>query len=164
MKNDSTLSASHRPERGFTLVEIMIVVVIIGLLAAMGIPAFEKVRTNSLASRIANDFRVFSGAFETHALEVGMWPPDGNFNSLPASAQPYLEGTAWTQSPMDGGYWDWEGVGRHGFTASVNLHDGNSVLSAAVVTRVDELLDDGNLSSGNFRQVGGSNNVLVLQF
>lgn len=39
--------------KAFTLVEIMIVIVIIGLLAAMAIPAFQKVKQNSLEKRIA---------------------------------------------------------------------------------------------------------------
>ena len=38
---------NNRSKQGFTLVEIMIVVVIIGLLAAMAIPAFQKVRSSS---------------------------------------------------------------------------------------------------------------------
>ncbi|MGB0414704.1 MAG: prepilin-type N-terminal cleavage/methylation domain-containing protein, partial [Coraliomargarita sp.] len=37
-----------KSKKGFTLVEIMIVVVIIGLLAAMAIPAFQKVRENAI--------------------------------------------------------------------------------------------------------------------
>lgn len=39
--------------KAFTLVEIMIVIVIIGLLAAMAIPAFQKVKQNSLERRIS---------------------------------------------------------------------------------------------------------------
>jgi prepilin-type N-terminal cleavage/methylation domain-containing protein len=142
------------PRSGFTLVEIMVVVVIIGLLAAMAIPAFQKVRLNSYASRIANDFRIFAGSFEIHALEVGAWPEDGNGNSLPASAEPYFEGTAWYSPAPNGGNWDWE-LNRFGFLASIALTDGGGSSDSALYTRVDDILDDGNLSTGSFRQVSG---------
>jgi len=146
---------------GFTLVEIMIVVIIVGLLAAMAVPAFLKARNYSYASRIANDFRIFAGAFEVHALEVGVWPEDGSGNSLPASAQPYFEGTAWYKTPPNGGYWDWE-VNRLGYVASVGLSEGTGTLDSAVFERVDDILDDGDLSTGLFRKV--SNRYLyVLQ-
>lgn len=48
--------------RAFTLVEIMIVIVVIGLLAAMAIPAFKKVRNSSIEKTLINDARVLSAA------------------------------------------------------------------------------------------------------
>ena len=59
-------------KKGFTLVEIMIVVVIIGLLAAMAIPAFQKVRIASQNKAIVNNLRQLYGAAQQYFLEHGV--------------------------------------------------------------------------------------------
>ena len=61
-----------RTQKGFTLVEIMIVVVIIGLLAAMAIPAFQKVRRSSTKSTMANDIKQLAGAANQYFMEFGV--------------------------------------------------------------------------------------------
>ncbi len=60
-----------KSSKGFTLVEIMIVVVIIGLLAAMAIPAFQKVRTASQTKAILNNLRQLNSAAQQYYLEKG---------------------------------------------------------------------------------------------
>lgn len=60
-----------RKTQGFTLVEIMIVVVIIGLLAAMAIPAFQKVRTSSQDKAVLNNARQLGAAADQYFLEFG---------------------------------------------------------------------------------------------
>ena len=54
---------------GFTLVEIMIVVAIIALLAAIAVPNFLRARKRSQATRILNDLRVIDAAQEQYAIE-----------------------------------------------------------------------------------------------
>jgi prepilin-type N-terminal cleavage/methylation domain-containing protein len=55
---------------GFTLVEIMIVVAIIGLLAALAIPSFMKARTTSQKNACINNLRQIEAAKEQWALET----------------------------------------------------------------------------------------------
>ena len=56
--------------RGFTLVEIMIVVAIIALLAAIAVPGFLRARKRSQASRILNDLRMIDAAVDQYAVET----------------------------------------------------------------------------------------------
>ena len=56
---------------GFTLVEIMIVVAIIALLAAIAVPGFLRARKRSQATKILNDLRMIDGAVDQYAIETG---------------------------------------------------------------------------------------------
>ena len=59
----------NKMKQGFTLVEIMIVVAIIGLLAAIAIPSFMKARTTSQANACINNLRQIEAGKEQWALE-----------------------------------------------------------------------------------------------
>ena len=66
-----TMKMNLRSRRtGFTLVEIMIVVAIIALLAAIAVPGFLRARKRSQASRIINDLRLIDSAIDQYAIET----------------------------------------------------------------------------------------------
>ena len=55
---------------GFTLVEIMIVVAIIALLAAIAVPNFLRARKRSQATRVLEDLRMIDSAIDQYAIET----------------------------------------------------------------------------------------------
>src|SRR3982751_2626463 len=64
------LNKLNKRRGGFTLVEIMIVVAIIALLAAIAVPGFLRARKRSQASRILNDLRLIDAAVDQYAIET----------------------------------------------------------------------------------------------
>jgi len=60
----------NQKRAGFTLVEIMIVVAIIALLAAIAVPGFLRARKRSQASKILNDLRMIDAAIDQYAIET----------------------------------------------------------------------------------------------
>jgi prepilin-type N-terminal cleavage/methylation domain-containing protein len=60
----------NKKHAGFTLVEIMIVVAIIALLAAIAVPGFLRARKRSQASKMLNDLRMIDAAVDQYAIET----------------------------------------------------------------------------------------------
>ena len=130
----------------FTLVEIMIVVVIIGLLAAMAIPTFNKVRDHSRASRLANDFRQFASAYDRFLMEGNAKPPATGGGITPAGMDGYLP-SAYAETSVMGGFYWWSGPSSYVVLVGSTAND-------TMMRQVDAILDDGDLTTGEFIKAG----------
>ena len=157
----SRLSSSGA--RGFTLVEIMVVVMIIGLLAALAIPAYLRTQHATQNSRAVNDFRVFAQAFEIYCTENGVWPNNvsaGVIPNLPVPMNNDFKADVWQGVTTLGGKWNWD-KGNFGFAAGISIS--NFTCDDNQLTEIDAKLDDGNLNTGLFQKVSANRVMYILE-
>lgn len=88
-------------QKGFTLTEIMIVLLIIGMIAAIAVPSFVQSRQTARRNVCINNLRLISAAKEQAALENGYGE-----TFIPTQAQilPYIKGNTMPLCPGNGGY------------------------------------------------------------
>lgn len=136
----------------------MIVVVIIGLLATMAIPAINRMKRSAVSKRYLNDMRQIRDGVERYALEMGYYPPNGSA-SLHPSLSGYLPDSVMrsVQTPL-GGVWDWD-YQQSGVTAMISVWQFTA--DDLQLLDIDRTIDDGNLSTGMFRKANGKASYII---
>ncbi len=130
----------------------MVVVVIIGLLAAIAIPTMARLRRNAQNNRFMSDLRTFAQAFETYAMKKGTWPPNAGNGAVPTGMSGEFSDASWKAVNSLGGRWNWD-YKFNGVTAGIS-----TVLPTendAQMAQIDAKIDDGDLSKGIFRKING---------
>jgi len=148
------------------LVEITVVVVIIGLLAAASLPAYRLITLRSRAASVVNDLRTFSTVFITYSLQNGRYPDDGDPQVVPPQVAGQLPGNFSQRTPIGGVYkWNFD-IPADGVPAKaaiiIQAATGNSLLDDLdQLETVDKQIDDGNLATGNM-QLGSTNSLVFI--
>src|SRR5262249_40084240 len=146
-------STRHWPRsrtRAFTLVEIAVVVTLLGLLIAIGVPTYRRLTLKSKATATISDLRTFSATFVTYNLQQAKWPEaTGNAGEIPPELISALP-AAFTKPTPIGGYYEWLKDSIYG-KAAITISSANGSLAtddAELVEMIDQLMDDGNPSTG----------------
>ena len=143
---------ANRP--GFTLMEILIVVVILGILAAIVIPSFASATEDTRKAAFAQDIRAFETGILRYEIDNGQFPPDGGSGLVPPGLEPYVNVPKWQSGSPIGGVWDNETDDLLTVGMGVHFNGTGQTRDAAYMADIDKMLDDGVVTTGAFRVYG----------
>ncbi len=155
-----------RPARrmyGFTLVEILIVVVILGILAVIVMGRFTDSAVNSAQNTFISNTKSFATAAMLYHEKTGAFLEDSSSGDMPADFDDYVNPTMWTNGTPIGGVWDAE-LDSYGVKSAIGVHfDGTGdTQDDDFMTTIDSRFDDGDLLTGAFRKLADERFYYVL--
>ena len=80
----------RRTRRGFSLIELMTVMAVIGLLAALSVPRYRDMKRRAYSANVLSDFNTVRVAAYNYFADNSTYPPDGSAGTPPASMTNYL--------------------------------------------------------------------------
>jgi type II secretion system protein G len=168
--NCPNFSCQRARHRGFTLVEIMIVVAIIGLLCAIAVPGIINARTNAQRTYLTEELKDTSEAFQMYEADnqrlplqaAGVSTAISTAGSVPTGMALYMpKNSHWTVGTYGTWYWlYWPGA-IPGYQGFIYLYNPN--LSDADINFFDTKLDDGNPNTGAVIEYGPGTLIYAIQ-
>lgn len=156
---------SRRPGAGFTLVEVLIVVVILGVLASIVIPQFADATAQSSRSVFATNLKEYVKAAQLYRFDTGEYLEDSSSGVMPTGFDSYVDAGKWQAGTPIGGVWDAEYQDAGGVTSALGVHfDGSGVSRDDMfMADIDSMLDDGDLTTGVFRKIDADRYYFILK-
>ncbi len=154
-------------KRGFTLVEILVVIVILGIIAGIVIPSVKAASTEATQNVFATNLKSFHQAATYYYKKTGEFPPNASSGQVPSGMEDYVNEALWTKRTPIGGAWDvtWTTVdGETVCWVGVHFIDGASTYpETSFMQGIDALVDDGDLSAGAFIRFGPCQYFMKVQ-
>jgi prepilin-type N-terminal cleavage/methylation domain-containing protein len=148
---------------GFTLIEILIVVVILGLLAATVIAQFLGATEDAERTAFIANGNIFREQAKHYQLDNGVFLDDASSGELPQGFGYYVQQDKWEGGTPIGGVWDSE-LNSFGLTSSLGVHFNGvgETRDDAYMQQIDAAMDDGDLATGSFRKIAGDRYYMVV--
>jgi prepilin-type N-terminal cleavage/methylation domain-containing protein len=147
---------------GFTLIEILIVLAILGILAGIVISQFTGVTEDAERQAFITSGRTFAEAAERFNLDYGVYPEDSASGALPTGFGDYITYNQWEGGTPIGGVWDSDQ--DFGIGSAIGVHfDGTGITrDDTYMQEIDAAVDNGDLDTGYFRKLADERYYFVL--
>lgn len=142
---------------GFSVLEILIVVLLVGILVALSVPLFSTMVKQARFSALANDLRTYAEAFQSHATEEGDYP--SSF-TLPSGRMAKDLSTAWSEPSPVGGAYEWvytrqpQASLRSAYIQISGQPNAPLSITQTDIIELDKRIDDGNIATGYLQLAG----------
>jgi len=149
---------------GFTLIELMFVIVILGVLASIVLGQFRDMTGDAGRSAFMTSGRIFTEAAMRFQLDTGDYPEDAASGVLPLGFGDYVQANRFEGGTPLGGVWDSE-YDSFGIISAIGVHfDGTGdTKDDAFMLEIDLAMDDGDLGSGRFRQLDADRYYFIIE-
>ena len=148
--------------RAFTLIEIVVVVIVIGILAAIAAPKFVGAQADTELTSTAEDLRAIENALSMYYAKNGSYPRDVNRSQAVSVLGPYFKAdNPFEKLAPTGGVYDYEGPPNWSPVQISIRSESRGSHSQATALELDEYMDNGDLSTGSIRRKGNRTYYII---